>query len=89
MLKKQVNKQKKQQQQQNWLNNKKVVSSNVPWCTNSEHELFQIVSAKVQIFEVLFSQTSFNLYFFLLYILQYCPFYGQTSAVLLTIHHTG
>ena len=26
---KQVNKQKKQQQQQNWLNNKKVVSSNV------------------------------------------------------------
>ena len=27
--------------------------------------------------------------FFLLYILLYCLFYGQTSAVLLTIHHTG
>ena len=31
------------------------------WCTNSEHELFQIVKAKVPIFEVRFSQTSFNL----------------------------
>ena len=90
MLKKQVNKQKKKQQQlQNWLNNKKVVSINVTWCTNSEHELFQIVLAKVLIFEVLFSQISFNLYFFLLYILLYCPFYGQTTAVLLTINHTG
>ena len=65
MLKKQVNRQKKkQQQQQNWLNNKKVVSSNVTWCMNSEHELFQIVLAKVLIFEVPLSQTSFNLYFF-------------------------
>ena len=52
MLKKQVNKQKKKQQQQNWLNNKKVVTSNVKWCTNSEHELLQIVLAKALIFEV-------------------------------------
>ena len=65
MLKKQVNKQTK-----NSNNNKtdsiirklSVVLST--WCANSEREPFQIVLAKVLIFEVPLSQTSFNLYFF-------------------------